>query len=142
MRTLRQLVVIGTAATLAGCRDATGPSGPPNLTVERFAVNGLTYTVTVKNRGGAGDFRLVLWGSTIGNFNGEPAVSSEVCRRGIAPIAAGADATADIACLPDAYAATAQVRDASQATGWRITDCLAFRGECNPDIRPGRPGPR
>jgi len=133
-------LLLAVALCLASCRDATGPSGPPNLTVERFAVNGLTYTVVVKNRGGAGDFRVVLWSSTIGNFNGQPAVSTEVCRRGIAPIAGGADATADIACLPDAFAATAQVRDASQATGWRITGCLAFQGDCNPDIRAGRPG--
>lgn len=129
-------------ALLAACDRATGPSGPPNLTVERFSVSGLTYTVTVKNHGGAGDYRVVLWDHTFGDYNGGSGASFEVCRRGVAPIAAGADATADIACLPDAYAATAQVRDASQATGWRITGCLAFRGECNPDIRAGRPGPR
>lgn len=134
--------LLAVALCLAGCRDATGPSGPPNVTVERFAVSGLTYTVVVKNRGGAGDFRVVLWDHTFGDYNGGSGASFEVCRRGVAPIAAGADATADIACLPDAYAATAQVRDASQATGWRITGCLAFRGECNPDIRAGRPGPR
>jgi len=131
----RLLLVV--ALCLAGCRDATGTSGPPAPTLDAFDVAVSNVTATIRNAGGPGDVRLTVWGSTIGGFNGEPARSFTVCARAPLAMAAGERQTVDLACTRAEFQGTVSVRDAASPTGWRITACRSLAGECNPDVQAG-----
>ncbi len=138
MKSIRHAVVI--ASALAACApEPSAPSGPPAPTIESFGVGVGSVTAAIRNTGGPGEVRLTVWGSTLGNFNGQPARSFPLCARPPVAMAAGERQVVDLACTNAAVQATVSVRDASAATGWRITACRAESGECNPDIRAGAP---